>query len=150
VEREKHEEISQFIKNLNSSVLSESKSSSSTSKIDPKEKKSNIFYCQKSDHIAYRYEVIEELGKGAFGRVLKVFDHKEKEEIALKILKAEDQFNEQGLNEMGVLKRIKEIGGASERNVVEYKQHFVFREHISFTFDLMDMNLYDVIKGRNF
>jgi dual specificity tyrosine-phosphorylation-regulated kinase 2/3/4 len=54
----------------------------------------NVFYCSKGDHIAFRYEILDELGKGAFGRVLKAFDHKEKEEIALKILKAEDQFNE--------------------------------------------------------
>jgi len=42
-----------------------------------------------------------------------VFDHKDKEELALKILKAEDQYNEQGLNEISVLRSIKEIGGAS-------------------------------------
>ena len=29
-----------------------------------------------NDHIAYRYEIKEILGKGTFGTVLKVFDHK--------------------------------------------------------------------------
>lgn len=75
---------------MNSSVLSSSHSSSSTGKIDADTWKKNIFYCGKGDHILYWYEVLEELGKGAFGWVLKVFDHKEKEELALKILKAED------------------------------------------------------------
>jgi len=78
------------IADLNSSLLSSSHSSTSTAKIDQKDKIQNIFYCGKGDHVGYRYEVLEELGKGAFGRVLKVFDHKDKEEIALKILKAED------------------------------------------------------------
>ena len=30
------------------------------------------------DHIAYRYEVIKEVDRGAFGQVLKCIDHKTK------------------------------------------------------------------------
>ena len=40
-----------------------------------------------NEHLAYRYEVVKKLGKGSFGIVLKVFDHKTKEYLALKILK---------------------------------------------------------------
>jgi dual specificity tyrosine-phosphorylation-regulated kinase 2/3/4 len=40
-----------------------------------------------NDHINYRYEIIKRLGKGAFGVVLKCFDHKVKEDVALKIIK---------------------------------------------------------------
>mmetsp|Transcript_18184 Transcript_18184/g.13229 ORF Transcript_18184/g.13229 Transcript_18184/m.13229 type:complete len:92 (+) Transcript_18184:141-416(+) len=39
------------------------------------------------DHLQYRYEIIKRLGKGAFGVVIKCFDHKTKEHVALKILK---------------------------------------------------------------
>lgn len=38
------------------------------------------------DHIQYRYEVLEPLGKGSFGQCLKCFDHKNKEYVALKII----------------------------------------------------------------
>lgn len=40
------------------------------------------------DHVAYRYEIIETLGKGSFGQVLKCFDHKKKEHIAVKIIRS--------------------------------------------------------------
>lgn len=40
-----------------------------------------------NEHLGYRYEVIKKLGKGSFGIVLKAFDHKAKEFVALKILK---------------------------------------------------------------
>jgi len=40
-----------------------------------------------NEHIGFRYEVIKKLGKGSFGVVLRVFDHKLKEYCALKVLK---------------------------------------------------------------
>mgnify|MGYP002364376867 FL=1 len=61
-----------MIADLNSSVLSSSHSSSSTGKIDAEARKKNVFYCDKGDHIAYWYEILEELGKGAFGRVSQI------------------------------------------------------------------------------
>ena len=39
------------------------------------------------DHIAYRYEVLKELDKGAFGQVIRCLDHKTKQELAVKINK---------------------------------------------------------------
>ena len=42
---------------------------------------------QKGDHIAYRFELIEVIGKGAFGQVIKCMDHKHKELVAIKLVK---------------------------------------------------------------
>lgn len=39
------------------------------------------------DSIIYRYEVLDILGKGSFGQVFKVYDHKKKELCALKIIR---------------------------------------------------------------
>jgi dual specificity tyrosine-phosphorylation-regulated kinase 2/3/4 len=44
------------------------------------------------DHIAYRYEIISFLGKGSFGVAVKCYDHKKKEEIALKIIKNKKKY----------------------------------------------------------
>jgi hypothetical protein len=41
------------------------------------------------DHVAYRYEIIESLGKGSFGNVLKWWDHKNKIHIGVKIIRNE-------------------------------------------------------------
>lgn len=35
------------------------------------------YNCVEHDHISYRYEVLKLLGKGSFGHVIKVYDHKE-------------------------------------------------------------------------
>jgi len=42
---------------------------------------------KKNDHIAYRFQLIEVIGKGAFGQVIKCLDHKHKELVAIKLVK---------------------------------------------------------------
>lgn len=39
------------------------------------------------DHIAYRFEVLEVIGKGSFGQVLKCLDHKNNELVAIKMIR---------------------------------------------------------------
>jgi len=47
----------------------------------------------KGDHFAYRYEVLHELGRGAFGQVLKCRDHKENGKlVAVKVNRKEVDF----------------------------------------------------------
>ena len=60
------------------------------------------------DHIAYRYEILGELGKGSYGQVLKVFDHKRKEEMALKVIKNKPKFAKQAFIEIKILTYAKE------------------------------------------
>ena len=134
---------------MNSSILSSQGSSKSSSKVKEIDK-TGLYYAKKGDQVKFRYEVLDELGKGAFGKVYKAYDHKNKEEVALKVLKSKDVKNEQGLNEVHVLKIIKSFGDATQHNIIEYEDTFIFRNHICMTFELMDMNLYEVIKGRNF
>ena len=38
------------------------------------------------DHIAYRYEVLEVMGEGTYGRVFKSRDHKTKQLVAMKVI----------------------------------------------------------------
>ena len=42
----------------------------------------------------YRYELYEILGKGSFGKVIKVYDHKTKEFKALKVIRNKQKFFE--------------------------------------------------------
>lgn len=44
------------------------------------------------DHIGYRYELLKFLGKGSFGIAVKCFDHKRKEEVAIKIIKNKKKY----------------------------------------------------------
>lgn len=60
------------------------------------------------DHLAYRYEVLDVLGKGSFGQVVRCVDHKEGGVVAVKIIRNKKRFHQQALVEVGILGRLRE------------------------------------------
>ena len=64
------------------------------------------------DHVAYRYEVIDRIGKGSFGQTFKVMDHKRKTYSALKVIRNKKKFHSQALIEIQILKVLREVDSA--------------------------------------
>lgn len=60
------------------------------------------------DHLAYRYEVVDLLGKGSFGQVVRCVDHKEGGVVAVKIIRNKKRFHQQALVEVGILGKLRE------------------------------------------
>ena len=60
------------------------------------------------DHLAYRYEVLDVLGKGSFGQVMRCIDHKTGDLVAIKIIRNRKRFHQQALIEVNLLKKLKE------------------------------------------
>ena len=82
------------------------------------------------DHIAYRYEIKCILGKGSFGQVVKVFDHKDNKELALKIIKNRPRFHQQALEEVEILRYLKDKDPNDTYCVVQIQENFLFRKHM--------------------
>lgn len=59
------------------------------------------------DQILYRYEIIDTLGKGSFGQVLRCRDYKTGEMVAVKIIRNKKRFHHQALVEIKVLENLK-------------------------------------------
>jgi hypothetical protein len=59
------------------------------------------------DHLAYRYEVIDTLGKGSFGQVLHCRDHCTGESVAIKIIRNKKRFHHQALVEIKILENLR-------------------------------------------
>lgn len=102
------------------------------------------------DQINYRYEIIQQIGKGSFGQVFKSFDHKEKEFIAIKIIKNKRRFHQQGAVEVSVLKKMLNNDPDDKYNVIHMKDSFTFRKHLCINFELLNINLFDFIKSNHF
>eukprot|EP00826_Nyctotherus_ovalis_P007297 TRINITY_DN11810_c0_g2_i1.p1 TRINITY_DN11810_c0_g2~~TRINITY_DN11810_c0_g2_i1.p1 ORF type:complete len:286 (+),score=58.54 TRINITY_DN11810_c0_g2_i1:478-1335(+) len=82
------------------------------------------------EHIAYRYEIIDILGKGTFGQAIKCLDHKTRQIVALKIIKSKKKFYHQAMIEVKILKYLREHDKADTANIVKTFDFFVFRKHI--------------------
>lgn len=102
------------------------------------------------DHIKYRYEILGPLGKGAFGQVVKVFDHKNKEPLALKIIKNKSRFTEQAQTEAQILLKLQNTDTEKKFPIVNLKKNFTFRRHSCLLFELLGPSLYSLIKANNF
>ena len=102
------------------------------------------------DHIAYRYEIQQILGKGSFGQVCKCYDHKAKKHVAVKIIRNQKRFHRQAKVEIKVLQDLREDEKVNESYTVQMLDYFAFRKHFCITFELLSRNLYDLLKSNSF
>ena len=102
------------------------------------------------DHVAYRYEVLKVLGKGSFGQVLKAYDHKTQQHVALKVVRNERRFHRQANEEIRILEHLRKQDRDNTHNIVHLLDHFTFRNHVCLTFELLSINLYELIKKNKF
>ncbi|PHH66972.1 hypothetical protein CDD81_5324 [Ophiocordyceps australis] len=102
------------------------------------------------DHLAYRYEIIDILGKGSFGQVVRCIDHKLGVLVAIKIIRNKKRFHQQALVEVNILQKLREWDGKDKHSMVCFTQHFYFRGHLCISTELLDMNLYEFIKAHAF
>ncbi|KAL6702106.1 serine/threonine protein kinase [Trichoderma pleuroticola] len=102
------------------------------------------------DHLAYRYEVIDVLGKGSFGQVVRCIDHKLGVLVAVKIIRNKKRFHQQALVEVNILQKLREWDPQNRHSMVNFTQSFYFRGHLCISTELLDMNLYEFIKAHSF
>ncbi len=110
----------------------------------------NEYHVRYNDHIDYRYEITKKIGKGSFGIVVRAFDHKQKEFVALKVLKNKKRLYKQGLVEAKLIESLNKKDPEDKKNIIKKLDQFVFRKHLVITFELLSVNLYDFIKMNNF
>ncbi|CAH8846320.1 unnamed protein product [Trichobilharzia szidati] len=118
----------------------------------------NFYRIIQHDHIAYRYEILSLLGKGSFGQVVSAYDHMKGCKVALKIIRTEPRFTRQAREEIRILETLRDMresygNGTKNRYdfpVIHLYEYFTFRKHICMTFELLNINLYDLLKLNKF
>ncbi|KAJ6638055.1 putative dual specificity tyrosine-phosphorylation-regulated kinase 3 like, partial [Pseudolycoriella hygida] len=102
------------------------------------------------DHVAYRYEVLKIIGKGSFGQVVKAYDHKTHEHVALKMVRNEKRFHRQAQEEIRILQHLRKQDKDNTMNIIHMYDYFTFRNHMCITFEILYINLYELIKKNKF
>ncbi|KAF9144848.1 hypothetical protein BGX30_011204 [Mortierella sp. GBA39] len=102
------------------------------------------------DHISYRYEVLDMLGKGSFGQVAKCYDHKTGEYVAIKIIRNKKRFHCQAVVEVKILSSLNKWDPEDKHNLIRMTDNFYFRNHLCIASELLSINLYEFIKSNSF
>ncbi|XP_030622680.1 homeodomain-interacting protein kinase 3 [Chanos chanos] len=95
------------------------------------------------------YEVLDFLGRGTFGQVVKCWKRGTSEVVAVKILKNHPSYARQGQIEVGILARLSGEN-ADEHNLVRAFECFQHRSHTCLVFEMLEQNLYDFLKQNKF
>jgi homeodomain interacting protein kinase len=95
------------------------------------------------------YEVLEFLGRGTFGQVVKCWKRGTSEIVAIKILKNHPSYARQGEIEVNILRCLGHEN-ADEYNFVRAYEFFKHKNHTCLVFEMLEQNLYDFLKHNKF
>ncbi|KAL6972265.1 dual specificity protein kinase yak1 [Sarracenia purpurea var. burkii] len=98
-----------------------------------------------------RYIVKDILGHGTFGQVAKCWVAETKSFVAVKIIKNQPAYYQQALVEVSILTTLnRKFDPDDNHHIVRIYDYFVYHRHLCITFELLDTNLYELIKINHF
>lgn len=98
-----------------------------------------------------RYIAKDVLGHGTFGQVAKCWVAETNSFVAVKIIKNLPAYYQQALVEVSILTTLnKKFDPDDNHHIVRIYDYFVFQRHLCIAFELLDTNLYELIKLNHF
>ncbi|EDO17397.1 hypothetical protein Kpol_1060p53 [Vanderwaltozyma polyspora DSM 70294] len=98
-----------------------------------------------------KYLVLDILGQGTFGQVVKCQNVMTKEIVAVKVVKSRSEYVNQSISEVKILELIqKKIDPNDEHHFLRLYDTFVHKNHLCLVFELLSNNLYELLKQNQF
>lgn len=82
--------------------------------------------------------------------MVKAYDHKTHEHVALKMVRNEKRFHRQAQEEIRILQHLRKQDKDNTMNIIHMYDYFTFRNHMCITFEILYINLYELIKKNKF
>ncbi|KAG8986559.1 dual specificity protein kinase yak1 [Tulasnella sp. 427] len=98
-----------------------------------------------------KYLILDILGQGTFGQVVKCQNMKTHEIVAVKVVKNKPAYFNQSMMEVQILRMLNEECDASdEHHILRLRETFIHKSHLCLVFELLSSNLYELIKQNQF
>lgn len=98
-----------------------------------------------------RYLILDVLGQGTFGQVVKCQNMKTLEVVAVKVIKNKTAYFNQSMMEVTILDLLNnKLDKSDEHHILRLKDTFIHRHHLCLVFELLSVNLYELIKQNQF
>ncbi|KAK2796274.1 dual specificity protein kinase yak1 [Onygenales sp. PD_10] len=98
-----------------------------------------------------RYLILDVLGQGTFGQVVKCQNLKTQEVVAVKVIKNRTAYFNQSMMEVSVLDLINsKLDKNDDHHLLRLRDTFIHRQHLCLVFELLSVNLYELIKQNQF
>lgn len=115
-----------------------------------------------------RYLILDVLGQGTFGQVVKCQDMKTHEIVAVKVVKNKPAYFNQSMMEVTILELVclyfsatfvpidwglqlnNQCDPQDEHHILRLRDSFIHRNHLCLVFELLSSNLYELIKQNQF
>lgn len=110
----------------------------------------NFFHFVKNDHIAYRYQQIQVIGKGTFGSVFECYDHKNNEKVAIKMLRDKPKVHSQITFELDLLKMLQNNSDGIDHHIIRFIESFTFRGFFCIVMELLSYDIYAALNHQRF
>lgn len=94
--------------------------------------------------------MIDNLGKGTFGQVVRCWCPKSRSYVAVKIIKNQSAYYTQALIEVKILQSLNRSYDVDQHNIVRLLDCFPFRGHLCLVFELLQINLFELVKAKNY
>ncbi|ELR13981.1 protein kinase domain containing protein [Acanthamoeba castellanii str. Neff] len=92
-----------------------------------------------------RYVVLDLLGQGTFGQVVKCRKQDTGEIVAVKVVKNRPAYFNQGMFEVHILEVLNSRYNGDQHNIVQMVDSFMDRGHLCLVFELLSVNLFELI-----
>ncbi|KAL2159595.1 hypothetical protein VTH06DRAFT_2164 [Thermothelomyces fergusii] len=98
-----------------------------------------------------RYLILDVLGQGTFGQVVKCQNMRTQEVVAVKVIKNRTAYFNQSMMEVSVLDLLNsKLDKNDDHHLLRLKDTFIHRQHLCLVFELLSVNLYELIKQNQF
>ncbi|KAJ7497490.1 kinase-like domain-containing protein [Mycena latifolia] len=99
----------------------------------------------------HKYLILDILGQGTFGQVVKCQNMKTHEIVAVKVVKNKPAYFNQSMMEVTILEMLNKNSDPNDQHhILRLRDSFIHKSHLCLVFELLSSNLYELIKQNQF